>query len=161
MKKNVIKNMTKKSKIICGVCILLFIALVGVIIFKCFNATGSVNETGQNIDNNSAIEQKEKSKELITISGYTDLYNFLSTDDINNIYSIDDNKYSIIISGESNSIVVNDSIIFESKQKLYSVDLYYDIFVIYTASDSSDFKSIFSQICIYRLNHILFRLCLI
>lgn len=137
-----IKNLPKKTKILCAIGISLFVLLICIFaIFKCFNTSSSVNETEQNINNNPIVEQKEKNDDLITISSYEHLYNFLSTGDVNNIYGIDGNEYSVVISGESNSIVVNDSTIFKSNQELYTVDLYRDIFIIYTASDSSDFKS--------------------
>lgn len=137
-----IKNLPEKTKILCAIGISLFVLLICIFaIFKCFNTSSSVNETEHTTNDNSVIEQEMQQKDLITTSGYEHLYNFLSTGDVNNIYGIDGNEYSILISGESNSIVVNDSTIFKSNQELYTVDLYRDIFIIYTASDSSDFKS--------------------
>ena len=137
---NLIKNMTKKSKILCAIGILLIVILIGVIIIcKCFNTTGSVDEYEEVISNDSDGQLQYK---YTAFSGYKELYNFVKSEEIDKYYMISDKEYHIVLKDNFDSIVVNDKSIFESENKILSVDLYNTILIVYTTSDSSDFKSI-------------------
>ena len=120
-----IKNMDKKSKILNVVGMLLIIILICIFfISKFFNTTSSVNETEQNITKNTHEQLDYK---YFSFSGYKELYNSFNSEEINKYYSIYDKEYHIAFKDDFDNIVVNDTTIFDSKNKIISLDLYNNI----------------------------------
>ena len=120
-----IKNMDKKSKILNVVGMLLIIILIFIFFFsKFFNTTSSVNETEQNITKNTHEQLDYK---YFSFSGYKELYNSFNSEEINKYYSIYDKEYHIAFKDDFDNIVVNDTTIFDSKNKIISLDLYNNI----------------------------------
>lgn len=155
-----IKNLPKKTKILCAIGISLFVLLICIfVISKCFNTTSSVNETEQNTINDA--DEKFDYK-YVSFSGYKKLFNYLNPEEIEKYYLISDKEYHIVLKDSFTSIVVNDKSIFESENKILSVDLYRNILIIYTTSYSSDFKSILYLIdldgnVIKKIDNVLYR----